>query len=240
MNRATSIFSTLILFLGFAHGVSAQRRSTPPPGLRSKVTFKVSEGSLLEATRQIEEQTGVLFSVLPELFPEDVRVPDLESKGTLKAGLDLLAKKAGLKWQIGVFGGIVLLPPKPSVPDPRDWMYDNFDVVGLEMLKVGEGGKRNGLADGDVLVAVNGEQGTTWEELRAIRYNSPQAQYKISVSRGKETFHVSISKRSGPGFSHSETAPSVWDRYQKGGHQDPKWDSHFKKMDDILEKSRAC
>ena len=133
MKRELGFVASLIGLALLGAGQQVERR---PVGIDVPITFKVKAGPLLEATREIERQTGLSFSVLPELLPKDVRIPDLDYRGPAGAGLDRLAEAAKLKWEVGVFGGIVLLPRKFKEPLEADWILDSFEQAGSRIVKI--------------------------------------------------------------------------------------------------------
>ena len=111
----------------------------------------------MAALRRIEEQTGVSFSVLPELLPPELQVSGFRHEGPLRNGLDRLVGPLGLSWELGRFGGIVIHDPHAKRRRNQEWKARTFEICGVRADRLSPHGQRLGLQRGDVVVALNGE-----------------------------------------------------------------------------------
>ncbi len=210
---------------GTVSGGRAQE-SPRPPALDARVSFKVDAGPLLAALEAVERQTGVAFSVLPELLPPDLKIPALSHDGPLAGGLDKIAGPLKLRWCVGDFGGIVVLPQVLKIPSFEDWVAAHFaDRAGVELLEVGEQGQRLGLRNGDILIALNGERKWGFDGFWTALHSDtkPGEEVTFTVRRGPETLQVKAAigdkgrwLTRGLGVARHADSPALWGRYEKG------------------------
>lgn len=205
--------------------------------LDAKVDLKVPAGPLDVALSAIEKQAGLRFAVLPELLAPDLKVEAFTHSGPLAAGLDLLTKPLKLKWEIGEFGGIVLLPLELKIPAYDDWVARTFEASGVELLDVEEDGRNLGFRPGDVLLAINGERLNGYMSYRmAVLVDlKPDEKANFSVLRGKEQIQIQATPhRNAPmgsiGVTRYLDVPTEGTLYEKSGHKDPSWDDKFAKV----------
>lgn len=216
-----------------------EQAPAPSAGLEAQVTVKLDAGPLPGALDAFEKQTGVAFSVLPELLPPGLKIPALSHQGTVSAGLDKLIKPLNLRWQIGEFGGIVVLPSDLKFVDPNDWLDRNFaEEMGVEVKEVAERGQRLGFKPGDLLVALNGERMRSLSEFfRACMALERGSEVTFSVRRGQETIQVKT-PLTYPGYwatyvlglREYSDAPSPGVIYERAGHRSPTWDPAFQRL----------
>lgn len=232
----------------------AEAEKAPPrtPGTSARIEFGVKAGAFLDALDSVERQTGIAFSVLPELLPPGLAVEAFSHAGPLADGLDRLTRPLDLRWEVGEFGGIVILPGKPPVPSWETWVGEHFEDAGIEILEVNGDGRGLGLRPGDLLVALNGERILSlWnfdvDLQRRLKPQAPitwmpgdpapvmpEAPMVLTVLRAGATFEVELpivhrQFWSGSlGFLRVADAPSFWRRYEKGGHRSPMWDAKFR------------
>ncbi len=235
MRSYTLLLATVAFLLSL--GAAPQGQVPPPPGVNGKVAFKIPAGPLLRALDAIEQQAGVAFSVLPELLPPDLKAPATTHEGSLAAGLDRLLKPLKLRWEIGEFGGIVVLPTTLKLPSHDDWVASKFQDAGLEVLVVGETGTRQGLQKGDIIVAVNGELVSSVHDLRlALKKSVPiGATATFTLRRGSEQVQIKAEKvddRIPLGIREFDDSPSFGKLFEKAGHRNGDWDDLFKKAFD--------
>ncbi len=226
----------------FLAGVrNAEARQEPADGLRDRVKWTVPAGPLPAALDAISTQSGLSFSVLPEILPPGLTVKGFSHEGSLSEGLDRLAQPMGLRWEPGVFGGIVLLPLEAPRVKEQDWIDATFERVGVELVQVTEGGQRRGLKDGDLIVSINGEKVYGWPDVRSgIRATPAGAEFSIGVRRGKEEFQVRIPQGERIGFRWTEDVPTFLERYEKAGHRDPRWDGAVRRAFEERRKDEAA
>lgn len=215
-----------------------------PAALNSIVSFKVTKGPLLDGLKAIETQTGVRFSYFPEWFAKDMTLPDLEFSGSLKEGLDKVLDPSLFVWEPGEFGGVVVCKKGLKAPIHEDWIADHFKQSGVLIVSAGEETRGMGVKDGDVVLALDGESYTEPEELKyAAIIMKVDRLPTLSILRDGKEFEIKAKKRQdmfdvvGKSDTTYAPYPTLWDRYQKGGHQDPKWDALVRQLSDELLKS---
>lgn len=212
--------------------------------LNSIVSFKVTKGPLQDGLKSVEAQTGVRFSFFKEWFAQDVSLPDLDHKGSLRDGLSKLLDPKAFEWEPGVFGGIVVRPKNLKVPSHGDWIADQFNRSGILIVVAGEMARAQGAKTGDVIVALNGESYDTMAAMhQALMKLDRDAKAVVTVLRDGKEFEIqkpdlmSIAGILSAPDSTYAAYPTLWDRYQKGGHKDPKWDDQFRQFSEELYKS---
>lgn len=230
----------------------AEQPPSRPPEISARIEFQVKAGTLLDALALVERQTGIAFSVLPELLPPGLAVEALAHSGTLADGVDRLTRPLDLHWEVGEFGGIIVLPAKPPVPSWEGWVGEHFEDAGIEILEVHGDYRGLGLQPGDRLVALNGERIVSMrdfdvdlqrhlKEEAPISWNPgdpaplrPAAPMVFTVLRAGATFEVGLPIvhrqlwGESLGLRRVADAPSFWRRYEKGGHRSPAWDAKFR------------
>lgn len=239
--------TAVVVLAGLLASLEGRAQESPrPPALDARVSFKVEAGPLLGALEAVERQTGVAFSVLPELLPPELKIPALSHDGPLAGGLDKIAGPLKLRWRVGEFGGIVVLPMEVKTPSFDDWVAAQFaDTAGVELLEVGERGQRLGLRNGDILVALNGERKTGLDGF----WNSLQKEVKqdeevaFTVRRGSETLQVKVAMTDkdrwltrGMGITRYADSPRFGALHEKGGHRGEAWDPHVRRLGEELVK----
>ncbi len=224
---------------------AAPAPAIPPPGLRTKVSFRVEAGPVPAALESVAKQTGVVFSVLPELLPPDAAVTALDWDGPLAEGLDRLLKPVPLLWEAGEFGGIVVLPTKISRIAPADWAADRFDTTGIEVLEPSEEGQTFGIKAGDVVVAMNGQSFPSYRDFYSAILNDvkPEQEFSFTVKRGDRLQEFKATRTRGDytpnalfGLERWEDHPSRFAQYENAGHRDPRWDGKFREVCDEVRK----
>jgi hypothetical protein len=244
--RKTAIALGVLLTLSGT--VRSQQEKKALQALSAEVKLQVPAGPLSGALEAIRKDAGVTWAVLPELLPPDLEVDAFSHSGPLQAALDRLVQPLNLKWQVGDFGSIVLLPKELRIPALDDWIARNFDVAGIELLDVEEFGQKLGFRSGDVLVALDGEKVGNYEGYRAmvLRDVKPDSGVQLTVRRGDEQIQIKATPdRRRPigslGVIRFIDAPSETALYEKGGHRNPKWDRSFSQaMDEFRQKDDSA